>query len=166
MCTRIFSTIAAAGLAVCLCSCEQAQKGGIDRKPVQPVTGKLTLNGEPAPAGMQILAHPKAEIESGRQAYRPINGHVDENGTLSFTTYDKGDGLPTGQYVLTFEWRPMRQTIAMFGAPQFYEDQLQGKFVDPAASEYTIAIAEGENDIGQFDLEAEVIDTTQPKPQE
>jgi hypothetical protein len=86
-------------LALLLAGC------GDGRKPVFPVKGQLLDAGGKPAAGARILFHPLDDPDPG--AARPI-GVVGEDGAFTLTTYDKGDGAPSGTYEVTVDWHPVR----------------------------------------------------------
>ena len=129
---------------------------------VHPVSGEVYLNGEPA-AGVTATFHPKehAQAESTPLDHPRGYGNVEESGKLKITTYDVGDGLAAGEYIVTFEWAPPR--IGGFnlggdpGGSRRDPDKLGGKYSDPTTSEVTFTVTpEGPNDLGRIDLEADL----------
>lgn len=72
--------------------------GGSDRLETYPVKGKLLLDGEPfGPTAVRLMPLNKSEDEE----VRTVAGEADENGNLTFTTYERGDGAPAGEYRVT-----------------------------------------------------------------
>src|SRR5262245_41415792 len=84
-----------AGLGLCAAGC-----GSDGRKPVFPVSGKVTWDGRPA-RGATVVFHPVTD--NGPDAVRP-RGKVNADGSLEVTTYAAKDGAPAGEYKLTVEW--------------------------------------------------------------
>jgi hypothetical protein len=69
------------------------------RKPTYPVTGRILLaDGKPV-AHATVVLHP---IDGSTDAPKP-RGKVDRDGTFTLTTYDGGDGAPSGRYRVTVE---------------------------------------------------------------
>ena len=65
--------------------------GGDDKLAVYPVSGTLTIDGEPfGPTSIRLNPQQKG----GHSAV----GQVDSSGNITFTTYKRGDGLPAGEY--------------------------------------------------------------------
>jgi len=104
--------------------------GGSDRVPVNPVSGKLLVDGQPA-EGAVIVFHPTSPPE--KEVHKPA-ARVMADGTFQVTTYDAGDGAPAGDYVMTVTW----------GEPPS-PDRLGGQYRDPGKSELKVTVNEGEN---------------------
>ncbi len=72
-----------------------------------------------------------------------------EDGKFEISTYQSGDGLPPGDYVLTFMWGKMNLIAGSYGGP----DQLEKKYLDPEKSEFKVTVKEGEPvDLGEIKL--------------
>ena len=71
-----------------------------NRKPVYAVAGKALFKGEPL-VGARIGFHPLGH--SGRREMS-ATAQVDDDGAFALTTYEKGDGAPAGEYVVTIYW--------------------------------------------------------------
>lgn len=161
--SRVFALALIGAACVGLCSCEGERKPqGLVQVPVFPVKGEVFLNGAPAD-GVKVKLHPKASVEQGLDpAADPgvLYGNVGKDGKVDFTTYERGDGVPAGDYKVTFEWTPkIKSTRA---DPVLAPDKLGGKYSDPAASEIGLAVGEGaKNDLGKVELEAEIVE---PEP--
>jgi hypothetical protein len=112
---------------------------GEPRMKTYPVKGAVTVDGEPA-ALVEIECTP----ESGSGLQRPVVSVTDREGKFSIGTYESGDGLPEGNYVLTFKWVELG-----IGT----KDKLRGAYADPKKSEHTFTVAEGQvTDLGIIDL--------------
>ena len=162
--SRVLMLVLIGGSLVALCSCESERKPhGLDVVPVFPVTGEVTLNGAPA-EGVKVTLHPAASVEQGVDpAIDPSlrYGTVGKDGKVNFTTFERGDGLPAGEYKATFAWTPPARKHDR-GEKELLPDKLGGKYSDPAASEITLSVGEGKkNDLGKIQLEAEIVE---PEP--
>jgi hypothetical protein len=76
--------------------------GGTVEKPVEkvvPVGGKVTLDGKPQ-AGIQVIFTPIG----GNTESRGGNAVTDAAGAFSLKNYMGADGVPAGQYSVTFSW--------------------------------------------------------------
>jgi hypothetical protein len=91
-------------------------------------------NNKPA-TGALVIFHPVDD--SGPNPVRPL-AHVDENGNFTLTTYEKNDGGPEGEYIITIEWR--KSPANPFASNQEGPDRLQGKFNDPKTSKLRFKI--------------------------
>lgn len=126
-------------LAVCA-GCSGEPRGG-PRVETFPVTGTVLVNGAPA-AGLLVAVYPQGNSEINHQ----LVCSTDDQGKFTLGTYEAADGLPAGEYKLTFEW----MEGAMLGPKK---DKLKGAYVDPAKSEFSVTVTEGEeNDLGEIQL--------------
>ncbi len=77
----------------------------IEKKPTSPVGGVIHVDGKPM-ASVQIYLH-NADNPPSEQS-TPFTGSAaattDAAGKFVFATYEAGDGLPEGSYVLSFFW--------------------------------------------------------------
>lgn len=109
--------------------------GKADRKPVYPVHGQvLDANNRPA-AGALVIFHPVQMSDA--EPSKPL-AYVEEKGSFALTTYEKGDGAPEGEYVVTIEWR--ERSANPFAAKKEGEDRLHGRYRDPKASKFRFKI--------------------------
>jgi hypothetical protein len=109
------------------------------------VTGTVMVDG--APAGfLQITALPK-----GGAGAVPMNSTAltAGDGSFSLSTYESGDGVPAGDYSLTFVWGEMN---LMNG--QYAGDKLDGRYSDAATSAVTVTVTAGgePQDLGTIEL--------------
>lgn len=72
----------------------------VDRTSVVPVAGTVRVFGRSA-EGVVLTLHPI--YERGVDAPRP-RGRVDTSGRIEWTTFQRGDGLPPGDYAVTAMW--------------------------------------------------------------
>ena len=98
--------------AVCLAamSLSAAGCGGIPRKPVYPVSGKVLYRGQPA-AHVRLILTPVGD--AGPDALRP-RAYTNPDGTFQLGTYASNDGAPAGQYVVSLRW-PRPRPVAASG---------------------------------------------------
>ena len=104
-----------------------------------PVRGKVVRNGKPVVEAM-VVFHPVVARPEVKQ--KPL-AFTDEAGEFAITTFQQGDGAPTGQYRITVEQRAPK----MVGEEMVREgpNLLPRRFGDPNASGLTIDVAEGDN---------------------
>lgn len=109
--------ILAALAAVAATSC-----GG--RKACYPVSGTVLVNGKPAPdCVVQFHSSDPADHE-GPNRVIPV-AMADENGKFKLSTYEANDGVPAGEYTVTFTWRQRSGLLKnQFDGP----DRLKGKY--------------------------------------
>ena len=113
--------------------------GRTGRQPVYRVRGQvLDAQGKPA-AGALVVFHPADTSDA--QAARPL-AYVDPQGVFELTTYERGDGAPAGDYVVTVEWR--EETPTPFGPKKEGPDRLRGRHSDPKTSKLRATVGNQE----------------------
>ena len=90
----------ALGLGVLLGGVVLSGCGRSDRIPLQPVRGQVFYDGKPVPHAHVVL-HPVEP--AGQDAPRP-QAQVGADGSFAVSTYEAGDGAPTGEYAVTVQW--------------------------------------------------------------
>lgn len=103
--------------------------------PVVPVTGKLTV-GKEIPVGAEIVLHAKGHTLPEDVA--PV-GKVEKDGTFSISIYDKGEGVPAGEYVATVQWFKASKPAAA-GDDPLVVDVIPKKYSSPATSPLTVTV--------------------------
>lgn len=73
---------------------------GDGRRPVFPVSGKVTFEGKPTVDAL-ITFHPQNDPDP---TSRPLLTRVSADGTYKLYTYEMDDGAPVGKYVVTVTW--------------------------------------------------------------
>jgi 5-hydroxyisourate hydrolase-like protein (transthyretin family) len=91
---------------------------GSSRLPTYPVHGEISCGGKPAVGvGVYLLRADGKTVPEMPMNPRAVTG---PDGRFAFTTYDKDDGAPEGEYVVTLHWAaPKREST---------EDRLRGMF--------------------------------------
>lgn len=113
-----------------------------------PVSGTVTLNGEPA-AGIRITMHP--QFKMGRITWGVV-GESGPTGEFIVGTGGRGNGAPVGDYIVTFTKPRIAEDLERNGA-EMEVDDFEGKYSDPANSPWKVTIKKGENQLGPFQLE-------------
>lgn len=118
---------------------------GDGRKPTYPVRGVILVDGKPAHEAF-IWFHP-TEVNDPKRVC-PF-AQTDEEGKFQLNSYISGDGAPTGEFIVTFEW-PMRSGTfkTQFEGP----DRLKGKYKDLNKSQIRVNIDKQGKDLGTFEL--------------
>lgn len=111
-----------------------------DRVDVSPVRGQVFASRDKPATGALVVFHPVAAEHEA--PLKPL-AYVDEQGSFELTTYDQGDGAPSGEYVITVEWRT--KPVTPFSRDKEGEDRLRGKFADPATSKIRFTV-DGESE--------------------
>lgn len=117
---------------------------GCQRGPVRPeravVSGKVvTKQGKPCDGALVVL-HPKAP---GRGSDAKPVARAAEDGSLSFTTFEAGDGAVPGDYGVTVVWPAKAKEAAMSISGEgggATGDQLSGRYGNPAATLLSVTV--------------------------
>lgn len=120
---------------------------GISVPSTAPVNGVVTYKGKPL-QGIRVTLHSKTETAKG--AFIP-SGETGPDGKFILNTGAPGNGAPHGTYVVTFE-KPEIGSPASTGSIETEIDAFGGKYSNPAKSEWTVTIEEGENSLPPFEL--------------
>lgn len=138
--------VAAALVLAVLAGCGQK---AADRTPVFPASGSITVKGLPAHGAIVVL-HPKNAIPApnGEGAPAP-RANVDEQGAFDVTTYDRGDGAPEGEYVVTVMWfKQIKENGDLKAGPNV----VPAKYSRPSTSDIVVKIAAGQNSLPPIKL--------------
>ncbi len=124
--------------------CKKEPPGG-PRVVTIPVTGILTVDGKPQ-AQIAVRAEP---VSGSTPTNNTPSSFSDDEGKFALTTYESGDGVPAGEYKLTFKWGQ----INLFSG-RYEGDKFKGKYADPEKSEISIHVTESSEpvDLGTIDL--------------
>ena len=101
---------------------------------IVPVAATVRAGGEPA-AGALLVLHPL--YRTGPKAVRP-QGRVGTDGAVEWATFDRGDGVPPGEYVVTAIWN---RTIDVDGEMRPGENILPGRFERPETSPLRMCVS-------------------------
>lgn len=127
-----------------LSSCREEQPF---RKATYPVTGKVTVDGAAPGSAIQVFCENVAGMDSEHPTYSQTETR--EDGTFSIATYEAGDGVPEGDYVITFVWQDYNLMARQYGGP----DKLKKRYSDPKTSEFKITVKDGvPTDMGEIKL--------------
>lgn len=114
------------------------------RPEVHPVKGSITINGEP-PEGALLVFHPANGAEFDERGTRP-RATVEPDGQFSVTTYQDGDGIPTGSYDVTVLW---------FDDPDATtpHDRLGGRYATPDQAGIQVTVDESATEIAPITID-------------
>ncbi len=118
-------------------------------KQTSALTGQVFVDGVPVPAAspLKVECHNLGGVDASHPTIS--TALTGEDGKFEISTYKSGDGVPAGEYALTFVWGKMNLLAASYGGP----DQLGGAYSDPKTSEFKITVVDGEpNDLGKIEL--------------
>ena len=113
------------------------------------MTGKVLVDGAPPDTPVLVKAHSEG-ITDGTQ---PLSsGGTGVDGVFELNTYSAVDGVPVGEYKLTFVWSELRLGGGALGGGS--TDKLGGQYADPKTSQFKVTVAESKEslDIGVFEL--------------
>lgn len=131
-------------LVVCVV-CTSCDKGP-PRKATFPVTGTVLVDGKPVDQ-LAIRCISVAGIDTKDPTESAT--FTDTEGKFQIATYQQGDGVPVGSYVLTFEWGQWNYISMQYGGP----DKLKGKYADAETSTTKFEVQEGQpTDLGTIQL--------------
>jgi hypothetical protein len=133
-----------AALIVLFCSCSKEE--GF-RKETFPVKGEVYVDGSPAPQ-LQVTCHDVKGMDKEHPTFS--SAFTNEEGKFEISTYESADGVPEGEYVLTFMWGQMNMISMSYGGP----DKLNGRYRDPkAADAKRVTVTKGTPaDLGRIEL--------------
>jgi hypothetical protein len=115
-------------------------RSGPPRVITHQAKGRVTYAGQPA-AGAFVVLHPKNQPES--LAPTPT-ATVQPDGTFALTTYDAGDGVPEGDYVVTVQWR---KTVKSGSDYVLGPNLLPAKYGRPETSDIVVHVAAGQSEL-------------------
>jgi hypothetical protein len=116
---------------------------------LNPVQGKVLLNGQPL-AGAMVTLHRK---EGADVSTMPSTGLSKDDGTFTIMTGDKA-GAPAGSYVVTIicsEVVKSKEGMISTAAPET-QDRLKGAYADRSKSNLTVEVKKGPNQLEPFNL--------------
>ena len=130
-------------VALTICSCSK-QEGF--RKETFPVTGEVSVDGKPA-AALQVMLH---DVKGFDKEHPTVSqAMTDEAGKFAISTYEQADGVPEGEYVLTFMWGKLNLFSMQYGGP----DLLKDRYNDPKKSTHKVKVEKGKpTDLGKIEL--------------
>ncbi|MCA9033968.1 MAG: hypothetical protein KDA91_02505 [Planctomycetaceae bacterium] len=135
-------------MSLCAAGCGREPQRGVTRVETVPVTGIVLVDGQPANNLRVSAVHSTAT--QGLVPHSP-GGYTKEDGRFSLSTYESGDGVPPGDYKLTFVWGEIN---LMNG--QYSGDKLKGKYAEPLRSAHPLQLSSGDNavDMGTIELKS------------
>ncbi len=138
LCATLFALVLTAG-------CGGKELTDPNELPTFPVTGKVMVDGKPV-AMIRVVAH---DTEQPPRTFNEPKGFTKDDGTFSLTTFREGDGVPVGEYKLTFQYG----SYAMIRGREYKGDQFKGKYLKKEDSKFTLTVKEGQpTDLGTIEL--------------
>lgn len=144
--TRALVIGVVSGLWWCAVGCSSPPPPGPPRKPTIPVTGSLVIDGQPVEM-IEIACHDMKKIETNDSKVSAT--FTDAQGKFALTTYVEGDGVPEGDYALTFMWGQ----FDLFSRSYVGPDKLNDRYKSPRESKVKFTAKKGSPvDLGKIEL--------------
>jgi hypothetical protein len=143
------SLIAGASVVASILSVAGCARSDDGRMQVYPVTGKVTVGGQPA-EGAELVFYGATPDLKGPGTIPPV-GTTDANGEFALTSYEPDDGAPAGKFQVTVFWPepiPEGADEEMFQP----KDRLKEKYLDPETSQLSAEIPVGGAELAPFEL--------------
>ena len=116
-------------------------------KKTYPVKGKITVDGKAPGSPIQINCVNKGEVDTEHPTLS--RGSSDNDGVFELSSYTTGDGLPPGEYALTFVWKKFDLVNRGYSGP----DKLKKRYDSPQKSKIEFSVKEGDEvDLGVIEL--------------
>ncbi|MDD4271025.1 MAG: hypothetical protein PHO07_02475 [Pirellulales bacterium] len=130
---------------VCLSGVACSEQGP-PRKETYPVTGQVYVDGAPANY-LAVTCHDTKGMDAAMPTVS--SAFTGEDGGFSISTYESGDGVPAGDYVLTFMWGQKEAFSGRYGGP----DKLNNRYTDPKDAPVRFTVEAGKpTDLGRIEL--------------
>jgi hypothetical protein len=138
---------------LCVVACVAALLAGCGkkdepfRKVVVPVKGRVTVDGKAPTSPIKIDCHNTGTLDNVHPTVSWCT--TGEDGSFALSTYVTGDGVPEGDYALTYFWGEMNLVSMNYGG----KDKLKNKYLKPADSPTKFSAKEGKPvDLGEVAL--------------
>jgi hypothetical protein len=118
------------------------------RKETIQVTGQILVDGQPPGSPIQISCHDLNGMDQEHPSVSQANSESD--GQFVISTYEAGDGVPPGDYALTFTWGEFNMVSMSFGGA----DKLNKRYNEVGKSEVRFQVKSGDKplDLGTIEL--------------
>lgn len=115
------------------------------RKPTSQVRGRVLVDGQPA-EGLSITCLSTTGMD--REHPTTSGCLTSTDGRFAISTYISGDGVPEGDYILTYQWGTLNVLTKSYDG-----DKLNGRYTEAAASPTKFTVKTGEPvDLGEIRL--------------
>ena len=145
-------TVLAATLLVATTVLAGCSKSGPPREATNAAKGQVLLDGEPL-AGAFVVLHRQGETAAEGSSEAPkapaARALTEADGRFTLTTYDAGDGVPAGEYVVTVVQRPAQKNGESFEPGP---NVLPPRYASPTTTNLKVRIAAGENELAPLAL--------------
>jgi hypothetical protein len=116
---------------------------------VYPVTGKVTVGGQPA-EGAEVVFYGATPDLQGPGTVAPA-GTTDKDGVFQLRSYEPNDGAPAGKFNVTVFWpEPIPEGVD----EEMYQpkDRLKQRYLNPEKSGLTAEVPVGGAELPPFEL--------------
>jgi hypothetical protein len=144
---------------------EGLKAAGMSKSTLGKVAGSVTIDGktlEEAGFTSRDFVALLYDLKNPPSPKKPLPFTlINPDGSFEFSTYDKGDGVPVGSYMLLFD------ALKFSRAPkrEYHEpDRLKDLYNDPEKSTFAIEVSEPGKTDYQFNLELEGKEKATPGP--
>lgn len=128
-----------------LFSCNRAEEPY--SKKTFPVKGKITVDGKEPGSPVQVKCHNVGKIDTKHPTASGCKTAND--GSFEISTYTTGDGIPEGDYTLTFQWKKYNSMSRGYSGP----DKLKKRYDKAENSTIKFSVIDGKStDLGVIDL--------------
>jgi hypothetical protein len=132
-----------ASLCIC-CGCGEKIRGPA-RVATYPVEGVVLVDGQPVG---NLAVNCIRQSEPDKQHPTLPQCFTEDSGRFKIGTYESKDGVPEGDYAITFQWGEFNLFSRVYEG-----DKLNGRYSDPAASPVTFKVTKGKPvDLGTIKL--------------
>lgn len=115
-----------------------------ERKPVFPVAGRVVYQGKATP-GALVVFHPRNDADTFQVKPHAVVG---PDGRFEVGMYERGGGMPVGQYTITIKWNKPSSNPDMEGP-----SLLPKRYAHPETSGLSAEIREDTKELPPFELE-------------
>lgn len=110
-----------------------------------PVSGKVLIDGKPA-VRATVVFHPQAPWDDGKlYGGQTLTG---DNGDFRLTTFSAGDGVPTGEYIVTI----IAPWVSKNGQDVAVPDLLNQRYATPDKSPLKVQVEQSPLELPPFEL--------------
>lgn len=126
-------------------TCYGCSGGAPDRKETCKVTGQVIIDGKPTES-VGVYCH---DLNGFDKTDPTVSSTLSgRDGKFEMSTYEKGDGVPPGEYAMTFMWGQYNFKMEYSGP-----DKLNKRYSDQKNSKFIFKVEPGEEkDLGQIQL--------------
>lgn len=116
------------------------------RQETFPVTGQVVIDGVPTE---KVVVRFHNQKQLGNESALVPSTETDKDGKFKVSSYTASDGIPEGDYVLTFFLREFDLMQMRYKG----EDKLSDRYSDPQKSEIKVSVKKGQSsDLGRIAL--------------